>query len=937
MKTYLIVFFCCLTLGVKGQFNQTYFGKLAPSLNGIPKRDFGNGFHCIGTNYGALAVRFADSLNKEIQWVKTDLAGNDLFYSADKPYQFTGTEHILGLFEESNFQYIVTTDSINQFGYRLRIYKYQNYTDLINTFQYTNNLASFQEQVYFRNGRLYVFGLRDDLSLISIQVEANSLSLVQDVVLYQSNDLGGNLNYTSRNVHAYFTSPDNYDVFMNKQSSLLRVRVVNNQVSNVQTVNLGIQQVIGVNETQQAIVCTTFDSLHPIRKYNLNVADLNQINLLEELSLPFEMYVSSNDWLYTSNGTIDYFVNSAVDDYRLYHFSSQNGSVLSSQIYQLYEVFPSSFYFHQGKLLFAGVLISSISNFTIEEFFPFISYNEIESLMDLEFYADLVELGSTKIRLGVGSQIVPLSLSRSTELFSYERLVYNLAQVAVTKVDNQLKGSYKEMFYQQFKPGPYTSYNAYNTSVENKYNKNLYVDFYMVNQHVASIQANDPTYQIPDGILKWPAHGDVNIGQSEFLAPFIDLNSNNLYEPTLGEYPSFPGTYCVLNISHQHEQDEMNTGSGLEFHTYLYSFDCSPVLDSTLFIRTEIYNRTNNIIDSLFFGYCADFDIGMAFDDYVGTHVENGLIYAYNGDSIDNNYGYHPQSYHNNCPSIGLQFLKGNKQSLNLMDDEAGVGPYQSVNGYGFGDGLVDNEYLGMNYSAYFTNGAEQMMADPNKSIEWKNYLSGKWRNGAPIYFGGDAYQNQTTSLETRYVFPDESDPQFAATNGVDPGQIWDASVIVQYDHRILGSFGSTSLIPDQKVEYHAALFHSEPFVGVKASLPSLFLKASEVKTMFNTNITPCQQSFSNIQQQDVTGLENGDETSFLVYPNPFDNSLTIELSSIDATSVRIFDLQGKQVFQETIFDARNEIQLPQLTKGIYLIELSNTQGQSSTRKLIKN
>ncbi len=62
MKTYLIVFFCCLTLGVKGQYNQTYFGKLAPSLNGIPKRDFGNGFHCIGTNYGALAPRFAASI-----------------------------------------------------------------------------------------------------------------------------------------------------------------------------------------------------------------------------------------------------------------------------------------------------------------------------------------------------------------------------------------------------------------------------------------------------------------------------------------------------------------------------------------------------------------------------------------------------------------------------------------------------------------------------------------------------------------------------------------------------------------------------------------------------------------------------------------------------------------------------------------------------------
>jgi hypothetical protein len=76
------------------------------------------------------------------------------------------------------------------------------------------------------------------------------------------------------------------------------------------------------------------------------------------------------------------------------------------------------------------------------------------------------------------------------------------------------------------------------------------VDIAMLNHHVNAI--NDPNYEIPKGIKNWPAHGDVSKGQAANLAPFIDVDNDGVYSPELGDYPSIPGTRCLLNITHQY-------------------------------------------------------------------------------------------------------------------------------------------------------------------------------------------------------------------------------------------------------------------------------------------------------------------------------------------------------------------------------------------------
>ncbi len=80
----------------------------------------------------------------------------------------------------------------------------------------------------------------------------------------------------------------------------------------------------------------------------------------------------------------------------------------------------------------------------------------------------------------------------------------------------------------------------------------------------------------------------------------------------------------------------------------------------------------------------------------------------------------------------------------------------------------------------------------------------------------------------------------------------------------------------------------------------------------------------------DFTGLLNNTSNNFLslyISPNPATNSLTLNLSQLknfQNTTVSIYDIQGKQLFQQNIKQAQTEIDIAAFTKGIYIIKVYN-------------
>ena len=83
-----------------------------------------------------------------------------------------------------------------------------------------------------------------------------------------------------------------------------------------------------------------------------------------------------------------------------------------------------------------------------------------------------------------------------------------------------------------------------------------------------------------------------------------------------------------------------------------------------------------------------------------------------------------------------------------------------------------------------------------------------------------------------------------------------------------------------------------------------------------------------------LAGLEENQETSFSIYPNPANENVTI--SNIEAGStVTLVDVSGKSVSQQFSNSTSVKLQTSALNSGVYFVRVMNNNGISGTQKLV--
>jgi hypothetical protein len=459
---------------------------------------------------------------------------------------------------------------------------------------------------------------------------------------------------------------------------------------------------------------------------------------------------------------------------------------------------------------------------------------------------------------------------------------------------------------------------------------------------------NNAGYIVPQSILNWPAHGNTTVGQGYFLAPFFDRGGDGSYDTNDGDYPLIKGDEAILFIMNDDRNPHTESGGNklkIDVIGMAYAFNCpeDSALWNTLFLSYKIINRSSATYHDTYVGIFSDLDIGFQNDDYIGCDVQRGSFYGYNGKMIDgsvqaNAYGAHP-------PAQSVTFLAGPYMDADGIDNPSGM-CNESINGYNFGNSIIDDERLGMDRFIYFNNsgmGAPSYSTDPSVPKDYYNYIRGIWKDSTQMLYGGNAHSGAGAyGPPCKFMFPGITDTCNWGTGGLATGSSdpWTELTAgnAPDDRRGFGSSGQFTLLPsndwfDNSQPFDIAFVFGRDYVDSSAwaGVQVMQERIDSVRKYFVNDTTPCGGGFSSIA---VFSQLN---PQIKIYPNPADNFINVELTAMtsDATYV-MYDIVGRKINSGVLKNSgTNSLNIYNLPKGLYFLNVSDGKNKLS-KKFIK-
>lgn len=447
----------------------------------------------------------------------------------------------------------------------------------------------------------------------------------------------------------------------------------------------------------------------------------------------------------------------------------------------------------------------------------------------------------------------------------------------------------------------------------------------------------DFEYTMPEPIANWPSNTLVDLGYGVDAVPFADLNSDSIYQPELGEYPLIKGDQAILFIFRNNSilgNENMAGGSGL-YHNLgvinsrelivgmAYAFDCaeSQAIDNSFFIHYKIFENKSYGVYSVKLGVWADFDIGNPMDDFFGSDVHRQLFYAYNGDNYDEG-GYGSQT-----AAHGICLLKGIDQIADGFDNA-----HQLNNGWGFSDGVVDNEVLGFNNIIAHHPDSGTATGAPFTGIGYHNYLDGKWNDGTVMTYAGDGYMSSNT--QARYIYPNASDPMGLGSGGVGQSAWTEESAgNTPGDRMGIGVIGPFEYPESGIVEFEIAHVFARQNAGQSAT-EVLMEEVDELRGIYKNGGGDCGISF--VLGSEIFEESRETNSTVNVYPIPAHDRINIGgINHATQNKLEIINAQGLVLQRvELLNSGYTTISISALSSGVYFLRVSEMN--SSKQQIVK-
>ncbi|MCB0284727.1 MAG: T9SS type A sorting domain-containing protein [Calditrichaeota bacterium] len=425
-------------------------------------------------------------------------------------------------------------------------------------------------------------------------------------------------------------------------------------------------------------------------------------------------------------------------------------------------------------------------------------------------------------------------------------------------------------------------------------------------------RANRDWQSFPEGPEKDRLHYDWNNWPVDLGAPWEDNDGNGLYDPVV-DNPKISGdeTFWVVMNDLDTTTTRFTYGSdpiGLEIQLQVYAYNRTDDLADVVFKKYRMYNKGPNQVDSMFFSYWSDPDLGDASDDFVGCDTLLNLAYCYN-DGKDYIYGTKP-------PAVGYLLLQGPVVSAAATDSAYVFDQWQF--------GYINKDI----YAFILFIGSSATYSDPSMGVirgsyELYNNLSGRIWNGNPII-------NPHTSEPTRFALA--GDPVNGTGWYEDDG--WPNGPRSN-DRRMVMSSGPFTFAPGDSQEVVYAIIMAQGDDPID-SVRELKRKAAAVKEFYYTGILPVAIEDENPVKPAQFSLSQN-------YPNPFNPVTTISytLPMPSDVELSIYNILGQRVAilvsekKQQAGSHKIQWDAGKMASGIYYYKLEAGKSFSETKKLV--
>lgn len=414
-------------------------------------------------------------------------------------------------------------------------------------------------------------------------------------------------------------------------------------------------------------------------------------------------------------------------------------------------------------------------------------------------------------------------------------------------------------------------------------------------------------------ILDWPAHGSVADGEDYYMAPFVDVDQDSLYDPAGdGDYPCIEGDQAIWFVFNDDAGPHDGSGGtklGIQVKAMAYAYKCDsacPVLwlDHANFFHYEITNKSFTAYNNTYVSLFENIELGNFSDDLIGSDSTLGLSFSYNGDPDDESYMTYPVQtpsiptdvigYGENPPAVGNLSLDGpaGDKFTHVMTFENTFG------GFGF----------------------------PDTPEKYYNVQRAIFPNGTHLTVGGEG---QSGTVPTNFVF--SGDPGFCGT--LPTG--WNGSIpLNSYIKRFMvQSNGPFDLGAGETVNFDFAKIYARSYNNENlASVCELKAAASQIRPFFRDIDKNCLNL--SVGREDKTDALL--EGSIGLFPNPANHEVTIELKEglKKIGEVRIFNQFGQVVLTTQIRTGQKllTVDTSDLPNGVFVVQISSN-GASMAKK----